>query len=81
MQEAIKLITDHTGWTFEGSFMQVHPTTPASCGGGGGLRERRYKFTVQSGHVIDFNTRSIRWRALTIQGLQSGDKYTVAHYS
>ena len=60
--------------------MQKHPMTPASCGGGGGLRERRYKFTVD-GLQIDFNTRSVRWRARTIQLRQSGDKYTVANFS
>ena len=80
IQDCIKVITAHNGWTFEGSFIQEHPTAPASIGGGGGLRERRYQFTCNSGHAIDFNTRSVRWRARTIQGLQAGDKYTVANY-
>ena len=37
IQDCIKLITAHNGWTFEGSFIQEHPTAPASIGGGGGL--------------------------------------------
>ena len=83
IQDCIKLITTHNGWTFEGSFMQEHPAVPANCNYGGftgGHRERRYKFTVD-GLQIDFNTRSVRWRARTIQLLQSGDKYTVANFS
>tara|TARA_R100000406_G_scaffold66650_1_gene47222 strand:- start:15 stop:278 length:264 start_codon:yes stop_codon:yes gene_type:complete len=80
IQDCIKLITAHNGWTFEGSFIQEHPTAPASIGGGGGLRERRYKFS-EGGQTIDLNTRSVRWRARTIQGLQAGDKYTVTQYT
>ena len=62
IQDCINLIATHNGWTFEGSFMQVHPTCPASCGGGGGLRERRYRFNVD-GQIIHFNTKSVRVKA------------------
>lgn len=80
IQDCIKLLTAHNGWTFKGSFMQVHPICPNSCGGGGGLRERRYMFSAD-GQEIHFNTRSVRWRAQTIQQVQAGDKYVVHHYT
>ena len=69
IQECINLITALKGWSFEGSFIQVHPTAPASIGGGGGLRERRYRFNVD-GRIIHFNTKSVRVKArvLALQG-------------
>lgn len=67
IQDAIKLITEHNEWTFEGSFTRAHPINPASCGGGGGLRERRYKFICKSGIANDFNSRSVRLLARQLQ--------------
>ena len=65
IQDSINLLTAQPGWSFEGSFIQVHPTAPASIGGGGGLRERRYRFNF-GGQVIHFNTKSVRLKARAI---------------
>ena len=65
IQDCIKLITEHKDWSYDGSFVQVHPVAPASIGGGGGLRERRYKFTVD-GQQIHFNTKAVRLKGRVI---------------
>ena len=74
IQDCISLIVNDRKWIYEGSFIQEHPSVPANCNYGGftgGLRERRYKFTVPRtlGHseTITFNTRGVRSRAQAIQ--------------
>ena len=74
IQECIALLVNHKKWVFEGSFMQEHPSVPASCNYGGftgGCRERRYKFTVPRtlgcSETITFDTKGVRSRAQTIQ--------------
>ena len=62
IQECISLICETNHWIYEGSYVLQHPFTPASCGGGGGHRERRYEFSFE-GNTISFNTRGVRARA------------------
>ena len=73
VQECIALLVRHHGWIFQGSFMQAHAIAPASVGGGGGFRERRYRFTIPRTlgftETITFSTRELRCRASRLQGL------------
>ena len=59
--------------------MLEHPFTPASCGGGGGHRERRYEFSFE-GDTISFNTRGVRSRARIALRLQQGCKQTIGRF-
>lgn len=79
IQDCIALICKTSRLTYEGSFMQEHPTCPASCGGGGGLRERRYEFSLEgSCETISFNTRGVRARARVALKVQQARKTTYA---
>jgi len=81
IQECIKIICEANRWTFEGSYMVQHPYTPASCGGGGGHRERRYEFSLEaSSDTISFNTRGVRARARVALKLQQGCKQTIGMF-
>ena len=82
IQNCIKLICQANNWDYKGSFMQDHPTTPASCGGGGGHRERRYEFSLAGANqTISFNTKQVRSRAQVIVSLERGDKWAKALYA
>ena len=79
IKDAIKVVCEHNGWTYEGSFMRTHPAVPANCNYGGftgGHRERRYEFS-KDGQTIDFATFQVKSRARAIQRMMSGDKWTI----
>ena len=74
IQDCIALIVNDKKWIYEGSFIQEHPSVPANCNYGGftgGLRERRYKFTVPRTlgfpETLNFSTREVRRQAKAIQ--------------
>jgi len=81
IQEAITIICEVNGWTFEGSYMLQHPFTPANCGGGGGHRERRYEFCLKGcTETANFNTRGVKARARVALAVREGCKQAIGMF-